>query len=86
MTPLAILVQIGLIGVIIFYSILYKVWTTMNKKQWLQSAIKLSILIWVIVGCIEGAFWLPPTALNIFLLLAIGLSNQKINIIDKEGI
>lgn len=86
MTPLAILVQIGLIGVIIFYSILYKVWTTMNKKQWLQSAIKLSILIWVIVGCIEGAFWLPPTALNIFLLLAIGLSNQKINIIDKDGI
>lgn len=83
MTPLAILVQVGLIGVGIFYGVLYKVWKCMDEKEWLQKSIKLSIFIWICVGCIEGAFWLPPTALNIFLLLAIGLANQKV--IIKEG-
>ncbi len=83
MTPLAMLVQIGLIGLLLFYGILYNVWKSMNKKMWLQNAIKLSIFIWVVVGCIEGAFWLPPTALNIFLLLAIGLANQKY--IEEKG-
>lgn len=83
MTPLAMLVQIGLIGLLLFYGILYNVWKSMDKKMWLQNAIKLSIFIWVVVGCIEGAFWLPPTALNIFLLLAIGLANQKY--IEEKG-
>ena len=77
MTPLAMLVQIGLIGILLFYGILYKIWKQMNPKKWLQNAIKLSIFIWAIVGCIEGAFWLPPTALNIFLILALGLVDQK---------
>ncbi len=77
MTPLAMLVQIGLIGILLFYGILYKIWKQMNPKNWLQNAIKLSIFIWTIVGCIEGAFWLPPTALNIFLILALGLVDQK---------
>lgn len=77
MTPLAILVQIGVIGIILFYGILYKVWRYMDKKMWLQNSVKLSIFIWTIVGCIEGAFWLPPTALNIFLILALGLIDQK---------
>lgn len=85
MTPLAILVQIGLIGVVLFYWILYKTWKSMNKIMWLQKAIKLSIFIWTLIGCIEGAFWLPPTALNIFLILAIGLANQKDNIINEGG-
>ena len=83
MTPLAMLVQIGLIGLLLFYGILYNVWKRMDKKMWLQNAVKLSIFIWVFVGCIEGAFWLPPTALNIFLLLAIGLANQKY--IEEKG-
>ena len=48
------------------------------KLTFLNSIIKLSIFIWTIVGCIEGAFWLPPTALNIFLILALGLVDQKV--------
>lgn len=78
MTPLALLVQVGIIGIVLFYGILYQVWKRMNKKKWLQNAVKLSIFIWTIVGCIEGAFWLPPTALNIFLILALGLIDQKV--------
>lgn len=78
MTPLALLVQVGIIGIVLFYGTLYQVWKRMNKKKWLQNAVKLSIFIWTIVGCIEGAFWLPPTALNIFLILALGLIDQKV--------
>lgn len=78
MTPLALLVQVGIIGIVLFYGTLYQVWKRMNKKKWLQNAVKLSIFIWTIVGCIEGAFWLPPTALNIFLMLALGLIDQKV--------
>lgn len=78
MTPLALLVQVGIIGIVLFYETLYQVWKRMNKKKWLQNAVKLSIFIWTIVGCIEGAFWLPPTALNIFLILALGLVDQKV--------
>ena len=78
MTPLALLVQVGIIGIVLFYGTLYQVWKRMNKKKWLQNAVKLSIFIWTIVGCIEGAFWLPPTALNIFLILALGLVDQKV--------
>lgn len=77
MTPLAILVQVGIIGILLFYGMLYKTWKKMSKKMWLQNAVKLSIFVWTIVGCIEGAFWLPPTALNIFLILALGLIDQK---------
>lgn len=77
MTPLAILVQIGLIGVVIFYVILYKIWKVMENNIFLQKGVKLSIFIWVLVGCIEGAFWLPPTALNLFFILALGLASKK---------
>ena len=77
MTPLAILVQIGLVGVVLFYGILYKIWKVMENQDLLQKGVKLSIFIWVLVGCIEGAFWLPPTALNIFFIAALGLASQK---------
>lgn len=83
MTPLALLVQVGIIGIVLFYGTLYQVWKRMNKKKWLQNAVKLSIFIWTIVGCIEGAFWLPPTALNIFLILALGLVDQKVKDTSK---
>ena len=42
------------------------------------------IIIWLIVGIIECGYWLPPAALNIFMLIAFGYANKKIN--RKEGL
>lgn len=33
MTPLALLVQVGIIGIVLFYGTLYQVWKRMNKKK-----------------------------------------------------
>lgn len=73
MFPLAMFVQLGIVGVLFMYLILYIVIKRM-KNHIIHQSIKLSIIIWMIVGIIECGFWLPPFALNLYLLMGIGLS------------
>ena len=78
MFPLAIFVQVGIIGIILLYLVFIQSITKMDKKNCIQKSSRLSILIWLIVGIIECAYWLPPVALNIFLVLALGYAEMNI--------
>ena len=84
MFPLSLFVQLGIIGVILMYTIFVKVIFELRKTDFIENAIRLSIIIWLIVGIIECGYWLPPAALNIFMLIAFGYANKKIN--RKEGL
>ena len=78
MFPLALFVQGGLTGLIIFYIILFNVLKKFSSKNFVLIAIRLSIIIWMIVGIIECGFWLPPFSLNLFTIIAIGYSINKL--------
>ena len=84
MFPLSVFVQIGIIGVILMYTIFIKVISVLRKTDSIEGAIRLAIIIWLIVGVIECGYWLPPAALNIFTLIALGFANRKIR--RKEGL
>lgn len=72
MGPLSIFVQIGIIGLVLFYYMIINCINKMNKSSIFQYAIKCSLTMWCIYGCIECGLWLPPTALNLFFVLALG--------------
>ena len=74
MLPAALLAQTGIIGIILLYSFYIKIRRYLGKEKWFEKAVSLSILIWLIVGCIECGYWLPPTALNIFAIIGIATS------------
>ena len=78
MFPLSLFVQLGIIGVILMYTIFVKVIFELRKTDFIESAIRLSIIIWLIVGIIECGYWLPPAALNMFTLIGLGYANRKI--------
>lgn len=84
MFPLSVFVQIGIVGVILMYTIFIKVIVGLKKNSSIEGAIRLAIIIWLIVGIIECGYWLPPTSLNIFTLIALGYAHKKIN--RKEGL
>ena len=79
MLPLSLFVQTGIIGVILLYGFFIKVYCSFSKKDYIQKAIKLSLIIWLIIGCIECGYWLPPTALNIFMIIGLGFVSKNIN-------
>lgn len=78
MFPLALFVQGGIIGLIIFYVILFNVLKKFSSKNFILLSIRLSIFIWMIVGIIECGFWLPPFSLNLFTIIAFGYSIKKL--------
>ena len=79
MLPLALFAQVGIIGMVLLYGFFIKIYFSFNKKDYIQKAIQLSLIIWLIIGCIECGYWLPPTALNIFLITGLGLASKNIN-------
>lgn len=78
MLPLSLFAQTGIIGVILLYGFFIKAYCSFSKKDYIQKAIKLSLIIWLIIGCIECGYWLPPTALNIFMIIGLGFASQNI--------
>ena len=79
MFPLAVFVQLGIIGVILMYTIFVKSTRGLRKFDAVEGAIKLALIMWLIVGIIECGYWLPPAALNIFTLIGLGYANRKIS-------
>jgi hypothetical protein len=78
MLPIALFAQVGVIGTCIVYYLFFKMYFSMKSDNVINSGIKLSLIIWVIVGIIECGFWLPPTALNLFFVLGLTmLKNEK---------
>ncbi len=80
MFPLAVFVQVGIIGIVLMYSVYVNGIKKINKNTSIGKGIRLSIIIWLIVGLIECGYWLPPTAMNLFIILAIGSVVSQKNI------
>lgn len=79
MLPTSIFAQTGLIGMVFLYAIFIKSYIYLNDNNYIQKSIRLSLLIWLIIGCIECGYWLPPTALNIFTMLGLGYVSKNLN-------
>lgn len=82
MTLLSIFVQIGLIGVFLLYSFYFIAISKSKKNDYFDIGIRVAIKLWLIYGLIEGGYWLPPTIINIFML--IGILKNKRNTIKVE--
>lgn len=82
MFPLSVFVQTGIIGLVILYGTFIRVVAVMNKYNFIQKSIRRAIIIWLIVGIIECGYWLPPTAINLFVMIGIGYASKYI---DNEG-
>lgn len=79
MLPLALFAQTGIIGISLLYGFFIKAYISLDKGNYIQKSVKLSLIIWLIIGCIECGYWLPPTALNIFMILGLGFVSKNIN-------
>ena len=76
--PLSVFVQTGIIGLILLYSVFFKTLGLLKNKNYIAKSVRLAIIIWLIVGFIECGYWLPPAALNIFMIMALGLKSNEI--------
>ena len=78
--PLSVFTQTGLIGLILLYSIYIKILTRVKINNPISKGVKFAVVIWLIIGCIECGYWLPPTAMNLFIILAIGHISTELNL------
>lgn len=76
MLPTALLAQTGIIGIFLLYSFYGSVLKNMKLNDYIKKGVHLSIIIWLIIGCIECGYWLPPTALNIFILIGLAKADE----------
>lgn len=76
--PLSLFVQTGIIGLLLLYYAFFSTYIRLAKNNYVSKGIRLSLIIWLIVGCIECGYWLPPAALNLFAILSLGLKAKEI--------
>lgn len=76
--PLSVFFQTGIIGLILLYLVFFKTIQLLKNNNYIAKAIRLALIIWLIVGCIECGYWLPPIALNVFMIIALGLQSNEI--------
>lgn len=81
MLPLSLFAQSGIIGVILLYAVFLKTIKDIKCNSYVSKAIRVLLIIWLIVGIIECGYWLPPAALNIFMLIGLGYSAKEL---EKE--
>lgn len=79
MTQIAIFSLTGIVGLVLWIIPLISIVKNVCKNNGFNSAINLSITIWFIVAIIEGAYWLPPTAFNLFLIISLGIIDINMN-------
>lgn len=84
MLPTALFAQTGIIGIVLIYAFFIYVIKELNGKDYVSGGIKSSLIIWLIIGIIECGYWLPPTALNIFLLIGFAFACQDNNILEEK--
>lgn len=84
MFPLSIFVQTGIIGMVLLYYIFIKTINVMDKRDFVQKSVRRAIIIWLIVGIIECGYWLPPAALNIFMIIGLAYASKTIE--QKRGV
>ena len=76
MTYFCMLMIGGLFGVFAFvvpiFYVLFKYIFRYRKENKVLVGIFDGVLVYMIMAYVEGAFWLPPTAINIWMVLALG--------------
>ena len=75
---LSVFVKAGIIGMILLYYIFIKAISNFKSKNYITHSIRIAIIIWLIVAFIECGYWLPPAALNIFMLIGLGYAQNEI--------
>lgn len=83
MTPLAILRIGGIIGLTLWLWGFVKYLFHISKKEKIENSYRLAFIIWFLVAMIEGAYWLVPTAFNLFAMLGLGYA-YKYNVEKLE--
>lgn len=80
MLPLAMFVQIGFLGVLFYYYCFVRslCQARLFFKVDLMKGMYFGLLIWLVVGLIEAGYWLPPGALNVFVVVGLIASYKKI--------
>ena len=76
MLPTALFAQTGIIGVVLIYAFFL----------YASGGIRAALVIWLIIGIIECGYWLPPTALNIFLLLGFAFACQENKMLEEKQV
>ena len=76
MLPTSLFAQTGIIGMILIYAFFIYTIKELNTKDYVSGGVRSSLIIWLIIGIIECGYWLPPTALNIFLLIGLAYGKQ----------
>ncbi len=86
MFPTSLFAQTGIIGMILIYAFYINAVLKLDKNNYISGGIRSSLIIWLIIGIIECGYWLPPTALNIFILvgLAFGKKDEKVKVGEKN--
>lgn len=77
MFPTSLFVQTGVVGVILIYTFYIQCVMKLDGNNYIAGGVRSSLFIWLIIGIIECGYWLPPTALNIFLLVGLAFDNQE---------
>lgn len=83
-TPAAIWMVGGMIGLFLWYFNIYLAVKECGNNNPISIGAKQAIIIWLLVSIIEGAFWLPPTVLNLWFVL--GLASNCKYILNKEDV
>ncbi len=78
MLPLSVFVMVGIIGLFLLYPVFFRAVKDLKNVDYICSGIRTALIIWLVVGCIECGYWLPPAALNLFLLIGIGYAQKNI--------
>lgn len=81
MTYFAIFVQQGLIGLALFLLPVFCIMSLIRKdlhEDWIIDGIYRGLILYFVCAFIEGAYWLPPTAINLWAVLALGYKRHKI--------
>lgn len=84
MLPISMFVQTGIIGLLLLYGVFIKFIFDMKTDNYISKSVRLALIIWLIVGIIECGYWLPPAALNLFMLMALGYASKKIEFKKEE--
>lgn len=76
MFPTSLFAQTGIMGMVLIYAFYIYTIVELDKNKYISGGIRSSLIIWLLIGIIECGYWLPPTALNIFLLVGLAFANQ----------
>lgn len=79
MTALAIFRVGGIIGLMLFYGVIFNEVKIKNKRDPISNSYRISTILWLIYGLIEGGLWLLPLGINLFFMLGLGEKyNEKL--------